>query len=221
METLLSPSAIHSSQLMNALNWRYATKVFDKTKKIPGDTINLLLEVLRLSPSSIGLQPWKFILIENEQTRSRIRDLSLQQSQITDASHLLLLCSLNDMTVANIDKLIAYDKEICKNERSAYAGFRPHAIAYIEAMPKPQLREWMAEQVYIALGFLLSACAMLRIDACPIEAFDREQTNQLLQLDKFGISCRTLVALGYRSDSDEHALNKKVRFPVEDLVIRV
>lgn len=221
METMLTSSAIDSSQLIDALNWRYATKIFDDTKNIPDETIKLVLDVLRLSPSSIGLQPWKFVLIENQQTRSRIQNLSLHQLQITAASHLLLLCSFNDMDETHIDKLISYDRDVCKNERSAYADFRPHAIAYIQTIPKPQLQEWMAEQVYIALGFLLSACALLRIDACPIEAFDREKTNQLLELDKYGISSRTLVALGYRSTDDEHAGNKKVRFPIEELLIRI
>lgn len=221
METLLSPTAIHSTELINALNWRYATKIFDKNKKVPGETIDALLEVLRLSPSSIGLQPWKFILIKDEDVRRQIMDLSMDQSQITDASHLLLLCSLNDMDVKYIDKLITYDKEVCKNDRSAYADFRPHAVDYLNAMSKPQLREWMAEQTYIALGFLLSACAMFRIDACPMEAFDREKTNQLLKLDQYGVNCRTLVAIGYRSTDDHHAFNKKVRFPKEEVIVTI
>lgn len=221
METLLSPSAIHETVLLEALNWRYATKIFDKSKKLDEKQVATLLEALRLAPSSIGLQPWKFILINDKTVRSRIKEYSLDQTQITDASHLLLLCSFNDMNAAHIDRLVSYDKEVCKNDHSAYEDFRPHAIAYIESMPKARLKEWMAEQAYIALGFLLSACAMLRIDACPIEAFDREKTNSFLELDKYGVNCRTLVALGHRSENDRHALDKKVRFKSEDVFLTI
>jgi len=106
MGTATAPSAIHSSELLEALNWRYATKVFDKQKKVPEQQIDTLIEVLRLSPSSIGLQPWKFVVIRDEQIRQQIQKYSLDQVQITDASHLLALCSFNDMDVRHIDKLM-------------------------------------------------------------------------------------------------------------------
>ncbi len=221
MESGLSLSIIRATVLLEALNWRYATKIFDKTQKLTEEELNTLLEVLRLAPSSIGLQPWKFVIIRNEQIRNRVKAFSLDQSQITDASHLLLLCAFNDMDASHIDKLIAYEKSLSKNGRSMYESFRSHAIAYIETMPKEQLKEWMAQQVYIALGFLLSACAVLNIDACPIEAFDRDKVNNLLGLDKYGINCRTLVALGHRSANDLHAQDKKIRFQPADVFITI
>jgi nitroreductase len=217
--TLLAPHPVAPVDLMEALNWRYATKRFDVERKVSQDDINVLLEVLRLAPSSIGLQPWKFILVEDTEKRKELYKLSLDQSQITDASHLLLLCARNNMDEAYIDKLITYEQKALGYEATMLQAFRPHAVAYIKTMSEHQLKEWMSEQVYIALGFLLSACAMLRIDACPIEAFDRHQTDKLLDLPKLGISSRTLVAIGYRSMQDHHALDKKVRFRKEDIFV--
>lgn len=179
MESSLATTVINTPLIIEALNWRYATKIFDRSLKVPDEQMAALTEVLRLSPSSIGLQPWKFIVIRDEKIRKQIQEYSLGQVQITDAPHLLLICSFNDMDVQHIDKLIACDKTASQNEHSAYEDFRPYAISYINGMSREQLKEWMAEQAYIALGFLLSACAMLRIDACPMEAFDREKTNQL------------------------------------------
>lgn len=218
---LTASTSVRPEEITEAMHWRYATRVFDKERKVPEEDVRLLTEVLRLSPSSIGLQPWKFILVKDPQLRQRLRNSSLGQAQITDASHLFVLCSLNEMSTSYVDRMIAFEKETLGYPDTMLAAFRPHAIAYIEAMSREQLKEWMAEQTYIALGFLLSACAMLRIDACPMEAFDRGQADKLLQLDKYGVGSRTLVAIGYRSAGDRHAQDKKVRFPIEEVFITI
>ena len=171
MELEIIKMGIRPSLIENALNWRYATKVFDPAKEVPGDIFQLLLESLRLAPSSIGLQPWKFIVIKNKDVRKEMMQLSMKQSQITDASHLVLLCSLTNIDAAYITRLVDLDKKLNEGH-SSLEHHKNLAISYIQSKSKEQLKEWMAEQVYIALGFLLSTCAMLQVDACPMEAFD-------------------------------------------------
>lgn len=218
MENNVMEIKISSSSLLNNLNWRYATKVFNKQKLIDEELFDDLLEVLRLSPSSIGLQPWKFIVVKNPLIREQLKKSSMEQSQITDASHLIIICSLKNINESYLDKLIACEKESSEDHISTLENYKKFALDYIKKMPKDELQHWMREQCYIALGFLLSACSMLHIDACPIEAIDRERFNEILGLDKSGIEARTAVALGYRSKDDLHAKQKKFRFKREEII---
>jgi nitroreductase / dihydropteridine reductase len=210
--------AVDTAFVDSALRWRYATKVFNREKVIPQDTFQLLMEALRLSPSSIGLQPWKFIEVKKTTLRKELFKLSMQQNQIIDASHIVLLCSLTGLDGAYIDRLI----ELEKQDNKAYSTlehFRPYVMTFIEAKTKEELKEWMAQQVYIALGFLLATCAVLHIDACPIEAFEHSKVNTLLRLDEYGAESRVIAAIGYRSKQDMHAFNKKLRWPKEEVII--
>lgn len=218
---LLAASPVTPLEIIEALNWRYATKGFDPDRKVSDDDMNLFLESLRLAPSSIGLQPWKFIVVKDKKLRQELRKAAIDQRQVTDASHLIVLCARKEIDADYVDKMIAFEQRELGYDATMLKGFRPIAVSYIEGMSKEQRKEWMADQVYIALGFLLSACAMLRVDACPMEAFDREQADKLLGLDKHGVTSRTLVAIGYRSFSDRHALDKKVRLPKEDIVVTI
>lgn len=213
-------TGVEPISILNALYWRYATKVFDPNKKIPGDQFELLLECLRLSPSSIDIQPWKFIVVNDINTRRELVKLSMLQTQLSEASHLVILCSLTDMDSRYIDKLITLEKKE-SGGYSTFEQFRSQAISYIGSKSKGKLKEWMAEQVYIALGFLLSACAMLKIDACPIEAFDHDKVNALLGLKKYGVESRVAVALGYRSEKDTHSRDKKLRWPKEEVIVSI
>ena len=220
METSISERGIKPLSILNALNWRYATKIFDKNKIVPDDTFELLLESLRLSPSSIGLQPWKFIVVKNKTIRQQMMELSMQQTQITGASHLIMLCTLQTLDESYLDNLIAY-KKFQNNGHSSLEQFKTVALSFIKSKSNEQLRQWLAEQVYIALGFLLSACAMLHVDACPMEAFDHGKVNKLLDLHKLGIESRVAVAIGYRAANDEHAKHNKLRWPSKDVVITI
>jgi nitroreductase len=144
----------------------------------------------------------------------------MQQSQMVDASHLILLCSLKTINASYINKLIELDKQ--ENEGDSHLeDFKAYAMSFIESKSKEELKEWMTQQVYIALGFLLSTCAMLHVDACPMEAFDHSKANKLLNLSKYGAESRIAVAIGYRSDKDEYAKRKKMRWESEDVFIRL
>ncbi|HEU4902706.1 MAG TPA: nitroreductase family protein, partial [Flavisolibacter sp.] len=149
-----------------------------------------------------------------------LRTLAMNQPQVTDASHLLLLCSRKTVDSAYFDRLIEQEKEQRDGE-SVLESFKPMAMAYIGSKEKEALREWLAEQVYIALGFLLLGCAMMQIDACPIEGFDHSKVTRLLNLRKQGVECRVLVAIGYRPERQEYIQQPKIRWPKEEVVITV
>jgi nitroreductase len=218
---LLAASSVTPLEIAEALNWRYATKVFDPGRKVLEEDMDLLTEALRLSPSSIGMQPWMFFVVKDVKLRQELRKAAVDQPQVTDASHLLVLCSRKEIDADYFDRVLALEQRELRREVTPLKTFRPVAVSYIESMSIEQRREWMAEQVYIALGFLLSACAMLRIDACPMEAFDRDQADKVLGLDKYGVTSRTLVTIGYRSSRDHHAQDKKVRFPKSEIVVTI
>lgn len=218
MENALLNAGIKPVLIENALHWRYATKIFGKEEQVPEDKFQLLLESLRLSPSSMGLQPWKFVIVKKKTLRKEILKLSTNQKQITDASHLVILCSLLHINDAYINRLIKLDKK--ENEgRSALEEFKAVVTSFIESKSKEELKEWIGEQVYIALGFLLATCAMLHVDACPIEAFNHGKLNRLLNLHQHGVESKVIVAIGYRSEKDAYAKHKKIRWPAEEIML--
>lgn len=220
METSLLDTCIKPDLLMHCIHWRYATKVFDKEKKVSEAKLNVLLETLRLSPSSLNLQPWKFVVVNDPKVRSKLRRYSMQQPQITDASHLVVLCSRTKIDAAYVDHLMEIEKSQ-EESKASLERFRAYVLSYIASQTKNELYHWLAEQTYIALGFLLSVCAMMHIDACPIEAFNREKFNEVLDLDQWELEARTAVAIGYRSANDPHARDKKVRLHKEEVILTI
>lgn len=214
-DTFLQPTLIE-----HALHWRQATKQFDPAKIIADNKFDLLLESLRLAPSSLNMQPWKFIVVKNKTVRRKIFRLSLNQKQILDASHLVLLCNRRTVNAAYFNRIVAQEKNIRKGVSDLEAA-RPFALALIESKTPEELREWMAQQVYIALGFLLFSSSLMHIDACPIEAFDHSKLDTLLDLHKKGIESRVLVVLGHRTDEAAHEPSLKIRREREDVLITV
>jgi nitroreductase len=200
------------------LNWRYATKKFDPSKIISPEDIAALIEAVRLSPSSYGLQPWKVILVKDPALRRAIRTHAWDQAQITDASHLMVLCSLR-----NIDKdyIHTYIAQIAKDRGvsvESLAGFERMMLGVLGQSPE-EISNWMKRQVYLALGMLLSTCAQRKIDSCPIEGFQSTGVDDVLGLAAQGIESVVLCPVGYRAPDDHHASLKKVRFGKEDIVI--
>jgi nitroreductase / dihydropteridine reductase len=220
MEHVLTQSGIKPILVENALHWRYATKIFDSHMKVDDEKFELLLETLRLSPSSIGMQPWKFIIVKKKSLRKELYHLSMQQPQMVDASHLIVLCSLKNISASYVNKLVELEKERNKGI-SHLEDFIPFALSFIESKSKDELREWMTQQVYIALGFLLCTCALLHIDACPMEAFDQSKANKLLDLSKYGVESRVAVAIGYRSSKDQYSRRNKLRWDKEEVIVTV
>jgi nitroreductase len=209
-----------ANELVEALNWRYAVKKFDPTKKINDQEFEALLESLRLSPSSFGLQFWEFVVVENDELREKLVAHSWNQAQVKDASHLIVLCA---KTKANIEHVNAHAENMAKlrgQTMEDMEGFLKYAGGFVERLSPEKADAWMKNQVYIALGFLLSACSVLKIDATPMEGFIPEKVDAELGLHAKGLKSILLCPVGYRSDEDKYANMAKARFP-KDQVIRV
>jgi nitroreductase len=215
----MNPKSIPSSQLLDLLRWRYATKTFDSNRKIPADTWSALEDSLALSPSSFGLQPYRFLVIHDRATRQHLLPHAWGQRQVVDASHFVVFAARTSVTEAEIDTFIA---RIAQTR-----GVTPESLASYRGMMtgmlltdgfKPLVPHWTARQACIALGNLLTSSALLGIDACPMEGFVPAEFDKVLALPAQGLASVVCCALGYRHADDKYAVAPKVRFPKSELV---
>jgi len=215
-------SPITSETLLSQLNWRYATKLFDPSRKISAADWETLEESLLLSPSSYGLELWRFYVVHNRETRAALRVHSWDQAQVVEASHLVVFASKQNVEKVDIEKLITRIQEVRDQTASALEGYKSMMMQnLIDTAQSHELHHWTAKQVYLALGFLLSSAALLGIDACPMEGIDATQYDQLLGISEDGFRTTVVCALGYRAKGDPHANLKKVRYPLSDIVRQV
>lgn len=220
-----SPPAMNTAtreQLVGQLNWRYATKQFDPARKIDAADWGTLEEALQLSPSSLGLQLWKFVVVTDPEVRAKLRAASYGQAQITDASHLVVFTVKKNITAADIDAHLQRISEVRGVSLKDLEPLRGMAMgSVIESMDEIARDAWARRQVYIALGNFLTSAALLGIDACPMEGFSPPDYDAILGLDEKGLSAVVLAAAGYRSAEDKYAGLPKVRFPREEVVLHV
>ena len=191
------------STLLENLNWRYATKKFDATKKISADDLNTLKEAVRLAASSYGLQPFKVVLVENPEIREKLKAAAWGQTQITDASHLFVFA--NDLN-AGPESVAAYIKNISETRglpTEALGGFADMMNGVISNLSQEAKNIWTSKQTYIALGTLLAAAAELKIDATPMEGFNAAAFNEILGFDKLGLNASVIATVGYRHTEDD------------------
>ncbi|WP_027077767.1 NAD(P)H-dependent oxidoreductase [Maribacter antarcticus] len=197
--------------------WRYATKKFDSTKKISTDEISLLLEATRLSASSYGLQPYHVFIITDTQIREKLKPVSWGQSQITDASHLIVFANQTDFTGELVDDYIKNVAETRNIPSETLKGYSDFTKSKILNFPVKTKEEWTAKQVYLALGNLMQAAAELKIDTCPMEGFEAEAYDTILNLGEKNLTTSVVVPIGYRSEADESQHFPKVRKSKEEL----
>lgn len=198
-------------------NWRYATKKFNSDKKISNSDLEILKEAIQLSSSSYGLQPYKVLIIENEEIRKQLQPASWGQSQITDASHLFVFASVTNVDaeyITHYAENMAKTRNIPFDSVKGYADFMIGNIASLS--PEKQLI-WAQKQAYLALGNLLNAAAELKIDVTPMEGFLPEQYNEILGLKEKGLHATLVATIGYRHDEDETQHYAKVRKPITEL----
>jgi nitroreductase len=199
------------------LNWRYATKRFDPSKKISPQDWFILEESLRLSPSSFGLQPWKFIVITNDKIKQQLKPVSWNQSQITDCSHLVVLTTLNSIDEAYISRFIQSIAVTRSTTLESLQGYKDMMIKSLLSKTKDQQQEWAQKQVYIAMGNLMTTAAVLKIDSCPLEGIEPKKYDEILNLQNGTYGTKAAVAIGYRHQEDKYQFAKKVRFSTEEL----
>ncbi len=208
----------NADDVMAQLRWRYACKKFDAAKKIDAATWAKLEDALVLSPSSYGLQPWKFFNVVDPATREKLLPVSWGQKQIVDASHLVVFAVKANVGAADAEKLVALSAATRGVPASALDGYKNMMVGSLTRATPEQVREWMSRQVFIALGVFLSAAALLGVDACPMEGFQPEKYDEILGLPAKGYHSVVLATAGYRAADDAYAGLAKVRYPKAELV---
>jgi nitroreductase len=205
--------------LLAALNWRYATKKFDATRKLTEAEWKPLEEALVLSPSSYGMQPYKFVVVTDPELKARLQPLAYGQSQIVDCSHLVVFASRTDITAEDVDHFIARTAEVKGVDASKLEGYRGMIAGDLVAGPRHAIiAQWTARQAYIALGNLMTSAALLGIDICPMEGFSPDGFNEVLGLPAQGYTAVVLAPVGFRSPEDKHAGETKIRMERERLI---
>jgi nitroreductase len=215
-------TSITTQELLNALRWRYATKVFDPTKKIPDDIWQTLKQALVLTSTSYGLQPYRFLVIESPAKRAELLPHSWGQKQVVDASHFIVFTVQSKVTQAHVDKLINHTSHVRQIPPDFLNSYRGMMLGDLVSGPRSKIaREWATHQAYIALGNLMTCAAVLGVDACPMEGFVPAEYDRILGLNGSGYASVVCCALGYRSASDKYAGLAKVRYAETDLVYTV
>jgi nitroreductase len=205
-----------SSTILSSLEWRYATKVFDASKKIPTDTWQALEDSLVLTPSSFGLQPWKFLVVQDSALRESLVPHAWNQRQVADCSHLVVMAVKKELSLDDIDAFITRIVEVRGGTADALTAYRGMmAGSHKGGMMTTQ---WAKAQAYIALGQFMLAAALLGIDTCPMEGFIAPKFDEILGLEAHGLTTAVLCPAGYRSDDDKYATLPKVRFAKCDVI---
>ncbi len=214
-------SNVSPEQLLAQLNWRYAVKKFDPSRTIPDSTWTALEESLVLTPSSYGLQPWKFFVVENPALRKELLPHSWGQEQIVDASHLVVFAVKTNVSAADAERLTSWSTKVRELPDGALDGYKKMMVGSLARTSPADIDVWMSRQVFIALGNFLTACALLGVDACPMEGFVPAKYDELLELTAKGYASRVVATAGYRHAEDKNATLKKVRFPHAEMIERI
>lgn len=213
---------VGNQTIVQQLNWRYATKKFDPSRRISPEDWATLESALALTPSSYGLQPWKFVVVTKPEIREGLLAASWGQRQVADASHLVVFAARKDLSLDDVDHHFARINEVTGAPVAALAGLRSMIGGSLDQMrPLGAIPGWNARQVYIALGFFMAAAALLGIDTCPMEGFAASAYDEALGLGARGYTAVVLCPAGYRSADDKYADRPKVRFPETEVIEHV
>lgn len=208
--------------IQDAFLWRAAIKEYNKEEILTSNEVETLLEALRMSPSSYGLQPYKVVVVENKEIREKLKTVSYDQTQITDASHFIVLAARideNEKDVALFIENIALVRGMKKKDLASYQGMMNGALSHMTAVGAKTI--WASKQAYLGLGVLLTAAALMEIDASPMEGFDATAYDEILDLTKDGYTTVVICALGKRAETDEYSKLLKVRKSKEDFIVIV
>jgi nitroreductase len=213
---------IERSQLIDQLNWRYATKQYDPARKISAEDWAALEQALVLSPSGFGLQPWAFLVVDDPAVRAELMLASYGQPQIVDASHLVVFATKHTLAESDIDAHVRRIAEVRGISVESLAGLRTMTMrSIILGMNDTERRNWAANQTYIALGNLVTSAALLGIDATPMEGIEKCRYDDILGLTPRGLTTSVIATLGYRDSADKYATIPKVRFARQQVVQHV
>ncbi|MEM0543988.1 nitroreductase family protein [Flavobacterium sp. j3] len=195
-------------KFINLSKSRYTTKKYNPSKKISDNEIEELKEILRLSPSSINSQPWKFIFVSNEEIKNQLAEVSyFNELKIKDASHLVVFCAIDDIQ--------SFENQINENLPEGAVGYYNQ---FIKPLSEQEIKSWLKHQVYLSLGYFLSACASMSIDSTPMEGIKSNEYNTILDLKNY--TTLFAVAIGYREQNDPNQpkIKNKSRLQMEEIV---
>jgi nitroreductase len=218
----MNTKPVSNDTLLNQLRWRYATKQFDPTREISAADWGTLEESLVLTPSSFGLQPWRFIVVTDPATKEKLVPASWDQRQVADASHVVVFAIKKDVGVAEVDRYLSRMAQVRGVNADSLKGFRDVLVGFL-AQPAEQfdVNVWSTRQAYIALGNFMTSAALLGIDTCPLEGIVPSQYDEILGLAAQGYQTVVVAAAGYRAASDKYATLPKVRFAPEEVITHV
>lgn len=208
--------------LIEQFNWRYATKKFDATKKVSQENVDNIIEAIRLAPTSSGLQPFKVIVITNQELKNKIVPISYGQEIVADCSHLIVFAAWDNYTDDRIEHI--YDITTAERNQPAdrYDAYKNRLKTNYGSRPAQVNFEHAARQAYIALGFAMAEAAVLKIDSTPMEGFSTADLDQLLNLQEQGLKSVLMLPIGYRDEvNDWLQTMKKVRHPKSEFVIEI
>ena len=210
---------IKGEQLLTQLNWRYATKQFDSARKISPEDWSVLENALILSPSSYGLQPWKFIVITDQKMREKLFPATWSQRQALDCSHVIVFAVNATMTEEHIDRHVARTVEVRGGTVEGLRRYRDIMVGDVVTGARgPTAQQWAAHQAYLALGNFITSAALMGIDTCPMEGFQPDEYDRILELAPKGLASVVCCAVGFRAADDKSATQKKVRYPREQVI---
>ncbi|MBI9064703.1 MAG: NAD(P)H-dependent oxidoreductase [Marinilabiliaceae bacterium] len=207
--------------ILEKLNWRYATKQFDAQKKLSDDQLQKVLEATNLSASSFGLQPYKVLVIEDLHIRSDLREVAWGQPQVTDASQVIVFAAQTNISEQDVNEFVQRIAETRNMPKEALTEYEGMMKGFVSAQPQEALTQWAAKQAYIALGFLLVTCAVEGIDACPMEGFDKDKFDEILGLKEKNLTSVVMATIGTRSKDDQYQHLAKVRKSLNEMVTKI
>lgn len=216
----MNKNSFDGDSLLERLNWRYAVKKFDRSRKISEEDWNTLERSLIIAPTSFGLQLFKAIVITDDDLKQKLSPAAWGQPQIADCSHLVVLAAKKTILPEDVDKFFERVGAVRKIPADTLSDSKKRVLRFGEkAVAEGWAFSWCQRQTYLVLGFLLETAALLGIDACPMEGFDPAQFDNMLRLEDY--SATVLCAVGYRSESDRISNLPKVRMPNENLIERI
>lgn len=206
---------------IKSLQWRYAVKKFDDTKSLSEEQINTLKEAFNLTATSYGLQPVKMVVVNNKEIQQKLVEHSWNQQQVIQASHVLVLCIPKTYSGKDVKQYFDLVQEVRNTPDEIIGKFRDFLVDSIDKKPQEELFNWNKNQAYIALGNLLTVCAIEKIDSCPMEGFITEKYDEILGLDQHNLTATLVLPVGFRAEDDYMKDLKKVRKQTQDIIIEI
>ncbi|GGW95061.1 NAD(P)H-dependent oxidoreductase [Salegentibacter mishustinae] len=206
---------------IKALQWRYATKKFNPEKILSSEKIDILKEAFNLTATSYGLQPLKMVVVRNKELQEKLKSASWNQQQLNTASHVLVICIEKKVDKDFIEQYFKRVKHLRETPDEVLEPFKKSLVDSFESKAEEEVHAWALNQAYLSLGTLLTVCATEEIDACPMEGFEPDKYDELLNLEAHNLKSVLALPVGYRAEDDMFSEFKKVRRPLDEVIIEV